>query len=123
MINELVFDIFPVLETERLVLRAFQEHDAEDMFRIYSDKKAMRFWGSPPMTEIGSAIWAIVVTTFSWLLSAVRVDEPADWHAASRLTPASIMSAHLFHFLFFFFLISINVSPPHPFVFWTNVLH
>lgn len=55
MINELVFDIFPVLETERLVLRAFQEHDAEDMFRIYSDKEAMRFWGSPPMTAIDEA--------------------------------------------------------------------
>lgn len=34
-----------IRETENLVLRELEESDAEDLFRIYSDKETMRFLG------------------------------------------------------------------------------
>ena len=46
------FATFPVLETERLILRAMTPEDAEDMFPIYSDPEVMRFWGMEPFSEL-----------------------------------------------------------------------
>jgi [ribosomal protein S5]-alanine N-acetyltransferase len=46
------FATFPILETERLVLRAMTPEDADDMFRIYSDPEVMRYWGMEPFTSI-----------------------------------------------------------------------
>jgi [ribosomal protein S5]-alanine N-acetyltransferase len=53
--NEDVFTTFPVLETERLVLREITPDDAEDVFRIYSDPQVMRYWGAAPMGSIDEA--------------------------------------------------------------------
>jgi [ribosomal protein S5]-alanine N-acetyltransferase len=55
MINEEIFDVFPVLETERLILREITLADAEDMFRIYADPEVMRYWSSAPMRSIDEA--------------------------------------------------------------------
>jgi ribosomal-protein-alanine N-acetyltransferase len=55
MLNETVFDVFPVFETERLVLREITPDDAEDVFRIYADPQVMRYWGSAPMRSIDEA--------------------------------------------------------------------
>jgi ribosomal-protein-alanine N-acetyltransferase len=55
MLNETVFDIFPVLETERLILREITLDDAEDMFRIFADPEVIRFWGAAPMRSIEEA--------------------------------------------------------------------
>jgi ribosomal-protein-alanine N-acetyltransferase len=38
----------PRLETERLVLRELRPADAEDLFRIFSDEEAMRYWSCRP---------------------------------------------------------------------------
>jgi ribosomal-protein-alanine N-acetyltransferase len=37
-----------VLETPRLVLRPWTEDDAAEMFAIFADAEAMRFWNVPP---------------------------------------------------------------------------
>jgi len=55
VLNEAIFDDFPVLQTERLMLREITSADAEDMFRIYADPEVMRYWGSPPMRSIDEA--------------------------------------------------------------------
>jgi RimJ/RimL family protein N-acetyltransferase len=47
--------VFPVLCTERLVLRELTAGDAPALFVIHSDAETMRYWSSPPMTEIGQA--------------------------------------------------------------------
>lgn len=48
-------DTFPVLTTERLVLRAPADHDLEAVFEMESDPVAMRYWSRPPMREIAEA--------------------------------------------------------------------
>lgn len=45
----IAFATFPVLHTERLVLRAIEQKDRADMFRIMSDTQVMRYFGSEPM--------------------------------------------------------------------------
>jgi len=49
------FASFPVLETERLVLRAPVLADAPAIFRIMSDPRVMRYFGAPPMTSLEAA--------------------------------------------------------------------
>lgn len=43
------------LETERLVLRPLRESDADALFAIFSDPRVMRYWSTPPWTELQSA--------------------------------------------------------------------
>lgn len=45
------FASFPTLETARFVLRAATDNDAADMFRIMSDLRVMRYFGTPPMAS------------------------------------------------------------------------
>lgn len=44
------FATFPVLETERLTLRAPTLDDTAALFRIRSDPEVMRYFGSPPIS-------------------------------------------------------------------------
>ncbi|MCC6554757.1 MAG: GNAT family N-acetyltransferase [Polyangiaceae bacterium] len=44
---ELAFAEFPVLETERLILRRIRMDDAEALFRVCSDHEWLRLWGFP----------------------------------------------------------------------------
>ena len=37
-----------MLNTKRLILRAAQRSDLDDLFAVYSDPRAMRFWSTPP---------------------------------------------------------------------------
>ncbi len=37
-----------MLKTERLTLRAARPDDLDDLFAIYSDRRAMRYWSTPP---------------------------------------------------------------------------
>ena len=46
-----VFATFPVLETERFLLRAVTLDDVDDIFRIMSDPQVKRYFGSLPMTS------------------------------------------------------------------------
>jgi [ribosomal protein S5]-alanine N-acetyltransferase len=49
------FATFPVLTTERLILRAVTPADAVPIFRIMSSPRVMRYFGSPPMQSIEEA--------------------------------------------------------------------
>ncbi|MFN8222655.1 MAG: GNAT family protein [Gaiellales bacterium] len=53
---ELLFPtVFPVLETERLVLREVTETDADALFQIHSDPETMRYWSGPPWRDRSKA--------------------------------------------------------------------
>jgi [ribosomal protein S5]-alanine N-acetyltransferase len=46
---------FPVLETERLVLRQLEGGDAPAIFGIRSDPETMRYMETPPMADVSEA--------------------------------------------------------------------
>lgn len=48
-------DVFPVLVTQRLVLREMAKRDVAAVFAMESDPVAMRYWSRPPMTELAEA--------------------------------------------------------------------
>jgi RimJ/RimL family protein N-acetyltransferase len=52
-------ETFPVLTTERLVLREVAEHDVDAVFEMESDPVAMRYWSKPPMRDIAEARAAV----------------------------------------------------------------
>lgn len=43
---------FPVLRTERLVLRELREDDVPDAFRLFADAEVMRYLGKPPHRDV-----------------------------------------------------------------------
>ena len=47
--------VFPVLETERLILRALRPDDAPDHFALWSDPIVMAAHGAPPYTELAQS--------------------------------------------------------------------
>jgi [ribosomal protein S5]-alanine N-acetyltransferase len=49
------FDVFPVLETERLRLRELSAADMSALFDIFSDQEVMRYYDVEPMTDISAA--------------------------------------------------------------------
>jgi [ribosomal protein S5]-alanine N-acetyltransferase len=50
------FAAFPVLETERLVLRAVTADDTAAIYRIMSDPRVTRYFGQAPMAEPAEAV-------------------------------------------------------------------
>jgi RimJ/RimL family protein N-acetyltransferase len=46
---------FPVLVTQRLVLREIADHDVDAVFAMERDPVAMRYWSRPPMQERSEA--------------------------------------------------------------------
>jgi len=53
------FATFPILETERLLLRVVRPDDATDIFRIMSDPRVMRYFGVLPMSTQAEAVQRI----------------------------------------------------------------
>ncbi len=49
------FAAFPVLETERFLLRAVTLDDVADIFRVMSDPRVTRYFGVPPMAALDQA--------------------------------------------------------------------
>ena len=60
------FASFPVLETERLVLRATTAADAADMFRIMSDPLVTRYFGALPMASVDEAAQRVEELTIAF---------------------------------------------------------
>lgn len=58
-INDAVFETFPLLETDRLLLRSFESGDAEDFFMIRSNEAVMKNMDSPPLASRNDAVNAI----------------------------------------------------------------
>ena len=48
------FDGLPI-RTERLLLRPLKASDADALFSIFSDPTVMRYWSTPPWTDIDAA--------------------------------------------------------------------
>jgi RimJ/RimL family protein N-acetyltransferase len=42
-----------MIRTERLLLRRARLDDAADLFRVFGDPRAMRYWDTPPHAEVG----------------------------------------------------------------------
>ncbi|MDQ3021616.1 MAG: GNAT family N-acetyltransferase [Bacteroidota bacterium] len=50
--NDEVFNEFPVLETGRLLLREITQNDVNEVYKICSSKKAMKYFGKLPFKTI-----------------------------------------------------------------------
>jgi len=48
-------DQLPEIHSGRVALRWLSEQPAEDLFAIYSNKTAMRYWSSSPMQRVEQA--------------------------------------------------------------------
>lgn len=53
---DLMFEIFPILETDRFILRQVKEEDHGDIYDIYSEKEAVKYQQTDPMTTIEQTI-------------------------------------------------------------------
>lgn len=74
-------EAFPVLTTERLVLREVADHDVDAVFEMESDPVAMRYWSKPPMREVAEAVASVQrAKTYFPSRSALRwsIARPAD---------------------------------------------
>src|SRR5262245_14653646 len=78
-INDDIFDTFPGLETERLILREIVPDDVVDLFRIYSDPDVMRYWSSAPLQRIDQAQQRIADAT-----AAFQAREGIRWAIARK---------------------------------------
>ena len=47
---------FPVLETERLILREVKPEDAPSVFHYLSDMEVMKYYGMSPMSDVSEAV-------------------------------------------------------------------
>ena len=47
---------FPVIETERLILKPLAIDDSDSLLKIFSDPEVMRYWNTAPWTTIQDAI-------------------------------------------------------------------
>lgn len=53
-----VFDEFPLIETDRLILREIKPDDADYIFEIYSDTEAMKYFGRETFKSVDDAfLW------------------------------------------------------------------
>lgn len=55
MLRDKVFADFPDLETERLWLRELKLSDAEDLFRVFSNPKVMKYYNLYPFDSLAQA--------------------------------------------------------------------
>ncbi|NNE02374.1 MAG: GNAT family N-acetyltransferase, partial [Eudoraea sp.] len=58
-INDAVFKTFPLLESDRLLLRSFETGDSDDFFKIRSNKAVMEHMDSKPLASTNDAEKAI----------------------------------------------------------------
>jgi RimJ/RimL family protein N-acetyltransferase len=47
--------LLPLLESERLRLRAYRMQDLDALYALYSDPRVMRYWSFPPWHELAQA--------------------------------------------------------------------
>lgn len=67
-------DIFPILETERLVLREVTNEDAQQIFNYLSDEEVMKYYGLEPFKTIEDAVDEI-----SWYQSLFNQKKGIRW--------------------------------------------
>jgi RimJ/RimL family protein N-acetyltransferase len=84
---------FPVLQTERLLLRQTEEKDAEGVFAMESDPVAMRYWSTPPMQEFEQARAAVARA-----MSHFPNQRGIRWSIVRRADDLFLGHVALFHF-------------------------
>ena len=55
MLRDKIFEKFPELETERLYLRELKLDDAEDLFKVFSNPKVMKYYNLYPFDSLAQA--------------------------------------------------------------------
>jgi ribosomal-protein-alanine N-acetyltransferase len=77
---ELMFDPFPVIETERLLLRKVSMDDAEDVFFLRTNEEAMKYINKPKLLSIDDA---------KELIKKMNVPDRIQWgitlHSANKI--------------------------------------
>jgi ribosomal-protein-alanine N-acetyltransferase len=71
---ELNFNPFPVLTTERLVLRQMNEGDAQEMFFLRSDERVMKYLDRKPAQSVDEALAFIKMIN-----TAIANNESINW--------------------------------------------
>lgn len=92
------FSTFPVLQTQRFILREITLTDAPAIFEIMGDERVARFLGRPPLASLDEAVARIhriedgfrEKSTITW-----GVTEPARDHVVGTCGLFDIDSAHL----------------------------
>jgi len=56
VMNEKVFEPFPNLETDRIILRQIKEKDTASIFRFYSDDESLKFIARNRFTKLEQAV-------------------------------------------------------------------
>jgi [ribosomal protein S5]-alanine N-acetyltransferase len=77
------FATFPVLETKRYTLRAVEQDDAPDIFRIMGDPRVTRFFGQLPMAAHDEAIQRV-----AGIRAAFEAREGVRWAIVDRASGA-----------------------------------
>jgi [ribosomal protein S5]-alanine N-acetyltransferase len=70
----MITDKFPVIETERLVLRQVTKNDAEDLLKYLSDQTVMKYYGLEPFKSIDDAVEEIL-----WYQSILEESTGIRW--------------------------------------------
>jgi ribosomal-protein-alanine N-acetyltransferase len=83
---------FPVIQTERLILREITQHDAPDLFAIHGDAELMRWFGSDPLPNLAGAE-ALIKTFASW---RVQANPGTRWAIQRREMPKLLGTCGLF---------------------------
>lgn len=65
-ISNLVFESFPILETQRLILREFSYSDTTDLFQIRSNRRVMEFMDSPTHKSLADSKEMIILMLDSY---------------------------------------------------------
>jgi ribosomal-protein-alanine N-acetyltransferase len=97
-----LFSVFPLIETERLILRQLKLEDAEDFFVCHSDPEAFRYSRHSEETSLQSAThtlnrllkwyqdrfmlcWAIVLKENQRFIGRIQMQEWSDIHHSAEV--------------------------------------
>lgn len=85
-------DGLPVLRGDGVVLRAFERRDADEVFRLYADRDAVRYGYAPKMDDLADAQKVIALTD-----ELARARTLFHWGIADANDDSIVGHATLFH--------------------------
>ncbi|QHW33687.1 GNAT family N-acetyltransferase [Paenibacillus rhizovicinus] len=88
------FQQFPIIETERFLLRELQPDDAEEYYNYFSDHEVTRFWGYDSPKDVKT-----VMNTFVRFSNAFKRKEMIVWGISSKTTNKIIGTCILGNFV------------------------
>ncbi len=83
----------PEIRAPRVSLRWLLDRDVDDLFRIYSDAEAMKYWSSLPMTDRGEA--EALVASVREFFEAQTLLQWGVWHRDDSKTIGTVTLASL----------------------------